>query len=289
MNEITILSEDLKIHGAKIRMSKNRVGHEIIEIGRELTEAKEKCKHGEWLPFLEKECEISQQDANEFMRLSKEFENHEHVRDLGRRALLYLSRLPNEQKKKTHELSSGEKTIYEMNEKEVNELRKQLEEEKRKRFEVEKSEQIALKNLERIENKEPEIITKEVIKEVIPEGIRNKIDEKERLLENAKSELKKLKEENKVLQIRKTNYDEKEAIKKQKALEREANIGTLELIINIQQFLKDSTLSAYHLGAIASVDIETKNKIKENLKMLEAFIGNLKNAINGKLIEKGDI
>ena len=44
-----------------------------IQIGRNLTEAKEMVDHGEWLEWLARETEISQPTASRFMRLYKEY------------------------------------------------------------------------------------------------------------------------------------------------------------------------------------------------------------------------
>ena len=44
-----------------------------IEIGRRLCEAKELCKHGEWLDFLKNETEYSQPKASRLMQIFKGF------------------------------------------------------------------------------------------------------------------------------------------------------------------------------------------------------------------------
>jgi hypothetical protein len=81
------------------------IGQEIIEIGRELTEAKEKCKHGEWLPFLEKEVDFSERSASDYMKIYKEFGNSHHGAGLGKRALLFLTTLTDEQKEQAEQIT----------------------------------------------------------------------------------------------------------------------------------------------------------------------------------------
>lgn len=276
MNEVTVLSEELKIHGAKIKMSKNRIGQEIIEIGRELAEAKEKCKHGEWLLFLEQECEFAQQTANEYIRIFHEFSNHRLSGDLGQKALLFLTTLSDEQKEQQHELTTGTKTIYDMNQQEVNELKKQLEQAK-------KSEEIALKHLEAAENKKPEVIEKVV--SVIPKNLQKKYEDMENKIETSKHRLKELEEENKILKIRKNGSvdDDEQEKQREKSLKQQANISTYELIIEINDFLKKSVLSSYKLGAIANTESEVKEEIREAVKMLEDFVKNLKVSIEGRI------
>ncbi|MBT2728371.1 DUF3102 domain-containing protein [Bacillus sp. ISL-75] len=289
MNELAVLSEDLKIHGIKIRMSKNRIGQEIIEIGRELAEAKEKCKHGEWLSFLKQECEISDSSAQEYIQVYKEFGNTRLGGDLGKKALLFLTRLPEEQKEQPHEISTGTKTIYEMNQEEVRELQKQIKKIKEEKHEAEKraaqaerSEQIALKNLEKVENMPVKEIVKEV--EVIPDYLKNSLEEKDKFLKVLKKESEQLQEEIKALKLQQKEDDsEKENSEKMlKKLEREANIETLQIVLDIQRFIKDSSLSSFQVGAIVHSNEHIKEKIKESVKMLENFIKNLNNAVNGR-------
>ena len=276
MNEVTGLSEELKIHGVKIKMSKNRIGQESIEIGRELTEAKEKCKHGEWLLFLEQECEISDSYAQKIMKIYREFSNAELIPHLGVQALHFLTTLSDEQKEQPHELTTGTKTIYEMNQQEVNELKRQL-------AQAQKSEKIALKNLEAAENKKPEIVEKVV--SVIPKNLQKKYEDMENKFETSKQRLKELEEENKILKIRKNgsvDNDEQEK-QREKALKQQANISTYELIIEINEFLKKSVLSSYKIGAIANTESEVKEEIREAVKMLEDFVKNLKVGIEGRI------
>ena len=63
--------------GAEIRMYVD-AGRRVtllcgIEIGRRLNEAKELLKHGEWLPWLEKETEFSERQAQRYMKVFNEY------------------------------------------------------------------------------------------------------------------------------------------------------------------------------------------------------------------------
>ena len=44
-----------------------------IEIGRRLAEVKKELKHGEWLPWLEKETEFSERTAQRYMKVYEEY------------------------------------------------------------------------------------------------------------------------------------------------------------------------------------------------------------------------
>jgi len=66
-----------EIIGAEIRMYVD-TGRRVtllcgIEIGRRLSEAKEILKHGEWLPWLERETDISERQAQRYMRVFSEY------------------------------------------------------------------------------------------------------------------------------------------------------------------------------------------------------------------------
>ena len=66
-----------EIIGAEIRMYVD-TGRRVtllcgIEIGRRLSEAKEILKHGEWLPWLERETDISERQAQRYMKVFNEY------------------------------------------------------------------------------------------------------------------------------------------------------------------------------------------------------------------------
>lgn len=66
-----------EIIGAEIRMYVD-TGRRVtllcgIEIGRRLNEAKEILKHGEWLPWLERETDISERQAQRYMKVFNEY------------------------------------------------------------------------------------------------------------------------------------------------------------------------------------------------------------------------
>jgi hypothetical protein len=62
-------------------LAKNVVG-DVVEIGRLLTEAKERCAHGDWLPWLQKEFSWHERTAQNFMRVHQLSKN-ENFSDLA--------------------------------------------------------------------------------------------------------------------------------------------------------------------------------------------------------------
>ena len=144
--------------------------------------------------------------------------------------------------------------------------------------------------LNEAEKRNPKVIEKEIIKEVlvevVPQKIKEEIKEKDRWLSVFKNEIKDLEEEVKGLKLQQENeepIDDEKLEKKQKRLEREANIETLEIVVNINNFLKETSLSAYQVGAIATSNESTKKRIKTSIDMLREFSNNLENAVNSRI------
>jgi hypothetical protein len=83
MSAITNNEVILAQHAEVIRALGKRVVHDVIEIGRRLTDAKARCGHGNWLPWLEREFGWGEDTALRFMQVAKTFgPNSAHVRDL---------------------------------------------------------------------------------------------------------------------------------------------------------------------------------------------------------------
>jgi hypothetical protein len=61
--------EALQILAPRFLALAKNVARDIVEIGRHLSEARDECKHGEWLPWLEKEFAWSRRTADNFMNV----------------------------------------------------------------------------------------------------------------------------------------------------------------------------------------------------------------------------
>ncbi|WP_353055064.1 DUF3102 domain-containing protein, partial [Bacillus thuringiensis] len=138
---------------------------------------------GKWLTNID----FNHSTANKFMKAYDQFANSESIPNLGTAKLFQIISLPQEIDRQQfiqepHNIpSTGEqKTVDEMTVRELREVKKALKEkekqlqqetEKRKRAEQEtfaarKSEQLTRKQLEELEGQEPQIVEREVVKEV---------------------------------------------------------------------------------------------------------------------------
>ena len=78
----------------EIREAKRAGGEAILTIGRCLMEAKAMLPHGEWLPWLNEQAELSERTAQKFMKLAREWTNPNTLADLGASKALMLLALP---------------------------------------------------------------------------------------------------------------------------------------------------------------------------------------------------
>lgn len=78
----------------EILEAKRAGGEAILTIGRCLIEAKEKLPHGEWLPWLNEQVDLSERTAQKFMKLAREWSNPNTLADLGASKALMLLAVP---------------------------------------------------------------------------------------------------------------------------------------------------------------------------------------------------
>ncbi len=89
---------DIAAITAEIIENKRRGGEAVLTIGRALNEAKALLSHGEWLPWLTEQAELSERAAQNFMRLAREWSNPQTLADLGSSKALALLALPEEER-----------------------------------------------------------------------------------------------------------------------------------------------------------------------------------------------
>lgn len=185
MNEIA-LSNDLNQIELEINYHKQIAGNSIWEIGRRLNHVKENdLAHGEFMNWLE-EIGVEHTSAKRMMKISKELPKSATLHHLGESALYLISTLPTAQQEE--ELNKAEKG----NSSTVKELQEV------KRQNKEKDQTINELN-EMVENQKPEIVEKEVIKEVKPhdyEGLKGDNKELSNMVKQAQSEAKAAKDRN---------------------------------------------------------------------------------------------
>ena len=133
---------------AEIIRRKEHAGEEILGIGRCLIEAKGMLSHGEWLPWLNEQVELSERAAQRFMRLAREWTNPTALSDLGATKALTLLALPPEERDafiaETHTVDGEEKNVIDMS-------ARQLEQAIRERDEARKAAETARSDAEAAE------------------------------------------------------------------------------------------------------------------------------------------
>lgn len=155
MNEVR-LSHDINRIETEIQFYKEKAGESIWEIGRRLNHVKENdLTHGEFIDWVENQG-IKYREANRMMKVAEELNpNMTTLSHLGTSALYLIATLPEEDREKEHDLSSGEtKTVDEMTVRELQEV-------KRKNKELEQQ-------LEQERNKPPKEKVVEVEKKITP-------------------------------------------------------------------------------------------------------------------------
>ena len=104
-NEIITASgrsaEEIK---ASIRFNMRGMVNGALEIGRDLIEMKEACRHGEWMPFL-KEVGISSSTANNYMNIARNVSAESKVAQLPYTKILALLSAPPEEREELAEMA----------------------------------------------------------------------------------------------------------------------------------------------------------------------------------------
>lgn len=117
------VARDINAITGEILEAKRVGGEAILTIGQRLIEAKAMLEHGEWLPWLNEKVEFSQQTANRFMRLAKEWTNYSALSNLGATKALQLLALPESEREEflsePHQVNGEEKTVIDMTSREL--------------------------------------------------------------------------------------------------------------------------------------------------------------------------
>ena len=96
-NRLPVLAAEIMRAHAEARRAAHMSLVHAIEAGEALLEAKEQMNHGEWLPWLRDNCEMSESTAQVYMRLAKYKDevlaNPQRAADLSIRAALAAKRI----------------------------------------------------------------------------------------------------------------------------------------------------------------------------------------------------
>uniref|UniRef100_UPI003F692050 DUF3102 domain-containing protein n=1 Tax=Streptococcus pluranimalium TaxID=82348 RepID=UPI003F692050 len=163
MNELA-LSDNLAQIELEINHHKQIAGQSIWEIGRRLNHVKENdLVHGQFTEWVEKQG-INYREANRMMTVAKQLPNLTTLSDLGTSALYLIATLPESEKHEQIErIENGDNpTVRELQEvrRQLNQAKADLEE---KTAQNERLAELAL------QKEEPQVIEKEIIKEVVPD------------------------------------------------------------------------------------------------------------------------
>lgn len=161
MNEIA-LSDNLAQIELEINHHKQIAGQSIWEIGRRLNHVKEHdLTHGEFGNWLKK-INMSHDQANKMMRISKEL-NSESTRNIGIETLYLIATLPDDEKQtQLDRIENGDNPTV----RELQEVKRQL------KLSQADNERLKVQNenlAEQALSKTEKVVEKEVIKEVVPE------------------------------------------------------------------------------------------------------------------------
>lgn len=88
---------------ASIRIHQKNMVENALEIGRDLTEAKETCRHGEWLPWLKSVGGISSSTAANYMKIAREVDENSRIASLPYTKIMALLALPPEERESVSE------------------------------------------------------------------------------------------------------------------------------------------------------------------------------------------
>ncbi|MED1302975.1 hypothetical protein BK704_32790 [[Bacillus thuringiensis] serovar konkukian] len=298
MNELINLSSDINVITAEIKSYQQIAGQSFFEIGRRLKYAKENdLIHGDFLNWVES-LGIHPRVAQQMMRVASDPQlNTSTYSHLGLRVLYEIATISPEERGEPHTIPSTgeEKTVNEMTVRELREVKKSLKEKEQQLQQAEekaklaqkeatqarKSEQLTRKQLAELEQQEPQIVEREVVKEVeiAPDNLLNIIDE--------------LKDENTELKDTADFYKQKaDALSKdvddikleESSMNYIANKNVHNLIAYMDEFLKDVVVSSLMRGSIATASDATKELLDSRIEAFQEFLNDLKIAKTGRKI-----
>ncbi|PGA92163.1 DUF3102 domain-containing protein [Bacillus toyonensis] len=303
MHEVMNLSNDINVITAEIKSYQQIAGQSIFEIGKRLKHVKENdLVRGQWTTWCEEQCGIKRQTANRFIQAFEQFPNGTTSYQIESAKVFELLSLPQEidrqqfiEEPHTIPSTGEEKTVGAMTVREVREVKKALKEKdkllqqaqekvklaQQEATQARKSEQLTRKQLEEIEQQKPQIVEREVVKEV-------EIESKEHI-----TIINELKDKNAELKDEADFYKQKaDALSKdvddlqleESSMSYIANKNVYNLIAYMDSFLKDVVVSSLMRGSIANANDTTKKHLDSRIEAFQEFINDLKIAKTGRKI-----
>lgn len=242
MQEIT-LSNNLAQIELEINHHKQLAGQSIWEIGRRLNHVKEHdLAHGQFMDWY-KGLGIDKDFASKSMKIAKELPNFETLRNLGTTALHLIATLPDDQKQEQIErIEEGDNPTV----RELQDLRRQLNLSKAdNKILQEKNERLADQALKGLEKK---TVTKEVVKEVVPDDYTATKRLNNTLLEKNKNLVDELDSVKRSLKLKEASYQ----LLEKETSEAIALKDSLEHLKADKQKLEASVANVFELSNLAA-------------------------------------
>ncbi|MES9544513.1 DUF3102 domain-containing protein [Streptococcus intermedius] len=242
MQEIT-LSNDLNQIELEINHHKQLAGQSIWEIGRRLNHVKENdLTHGQFTSWIEKQG-LHYREANRMMTIARQLPNVTTLSDLGTSALYLIATLPDDQKQEQIErIEEGDNPTV----RELQELRRQLNLSKSDNEELrQQNERLAEQALKGLEKK---TVTKEIVKEVVPDDYTATKQLNNTLLEKNKNLVDELDSVERSLKMKEAAY----RLLEQETSEAIALKDSLEHLKADKQKLEASVSNVFELSNLAT-------------------------------------
>lgn len=264
-----------------------------IRIGRELKKAKNKLAnhHGGVFQRWVQSGGMSIDDAYYYINLnelSRNLDNSKKDNFLNAPKSLQKEVMkknaPEDLKQKVFNGDITTRKEYKQLQKENEELEQQNVQLQSQMQQAQRSEQIALQKLENAQNKAPEVIEREVVKEVVPDDVKRQLEQFKQKFERESNNANELRDE--LEKYRKSFSDPNQAYEEKELnrLERESSINAHKIAISIQNFIKENSVETYRLDTIIKANPKSKERLEENVALLKEFTTNLEAMLNGRII-----
>lgn len=282
MNELVSLNQIV----SEIKFFENQATESFWEIGKRLSIAREQVNHGEWMNWVSSNLGYSYDTTNNLIKVYKEFPNFDANQNLGFQKMLSLTSIKDEDERQDfidkHEVE--DMTTRKLQD-EIKKYKRSLEETENKLNETvkEKDEEIGklrvsnnslYGELQIEKSRSPEVIEKEVIKEIVPDDY----ELTKAQLENANKRLEKLMQVNQSLK-------DKEKLAMSKLESEQANKKIVEDVsgfhYKIAGFIQEVGGLLYLTEYLDDIPKENKKLFLDSARYLREFSEQLYKNIEG--------